>query len=128
MVFKLDESTISSVAGAVVSMASVVSYIITEGKVDAESAKNAVGEKANGPEHSEAAGLGRIRGTAAAARDESAGSALPTDGQALNRSSHGNYDLTCKFGKAIFSCSPYDCFFLTGIHTSYCAFCGSGFK
>jgi len=39
MVFKLDESTISSVAGAVVSMASVVSYIITEGKVDAEGVK-----------------------------------------------------------------------------------------
>ena len=70
MVFGLDEGTISSVAGAVVSVASVVSYIITEGKVDAESAKNAVGKKANGPEHSEAAGLGRIRGTAAAARDE----------------------------------------------------------
>lgn len=39
MVFRLDESTISSVAGAVVSAASVVSYIITEGRVDAESAK-----------------------------------------------------------------------------------------
>ena len=47
MVFKLDESTISSVAGAVVSMASVVSYIITEGKVDAESVKKAVGDQAN---------------------------------------------------------------------------------
>ena len=33
MVFGLDESTISSVAGAVVSVASVVAYIITEGKV-----------------------------------------------------------------------------------------------
>ena len=39
MVFGLDEGTISSVAGAVVSLASVVSYIITEGKVDAEGAK-----------------------------------------------------------------------------------------
>lgn len=47
MVFKLDESTISSVAGAVVSVASVVSYIITEGKVDAESIKNAMGDQAN---------------------------------------------------------------------------------
>ena len=47
MVFKLDESTISSVAGAVVSMASVVSYIITEGKVDAESVKKAMGDQAN---------------------------------------------------------------------------------
>ena len=47
MVFKLDESTISSVAGAVVSVASVVSYIITEGKVDAESIKKAMGDQAN---------------------------------------------------------------------------------
>ena len=47
MVFKLDESTISSVAGAVVSVASVVSYIITEGKVDAESVKKTVGDQAN---------------------------------------------------------------------------------
>ena len=47
MVFKLEESTISSVAGAVVSMASVVSYIITEGKVDAESVKKAMGDQAN---------------------------------------------------------------------------------
>ena len=47
MVFKLDESTISSVAGAVVSVASVVSYIITEGKVDAESVKKAMGDQAD---------------------------------------------------------------------------------
>ena len=46
MVFGLDEGTISSVAGAVVSVASVVSYIITEGKVDAEGARKAAGEKA----------------------------------------------------------------------------------
>lgn len=39
MVFGLDESTITAVAGAVVSAASVVSYILTEGRVDAESAK-----------------------------------------------------------------------------------------
>lgn len=42
MVFGLDEGTISSVAGAVVSVASVVTYIITEGKVDSESVKKAV--------------------------------------------------------------------------------------
>ena len=42
MVFGLDEGTISSVAGAVVSMASVVAYIMAEGKVDAESVKKAV--------------------------------------------------------------------------------------
>ena len=47
MVFKLDKSTISSVAGAVVSMASVVSYIITEGKVDAESIKKTMGDQEN---------------------------------------------------------------------------------
>lgn len=42
MVFGLDEGTISNVAGAVVSAASVVAYIITEGKVDAEGVKKAV--------------------------------------------------------------------------------------
>lgn len=42
MVFGLDESMITTTAGAVVSLASVVTYIITEGKVDAESVKNAV--------------------------------------------------------------------------------------
>lgn len=41
MVFGLDESVISSVAGAVVSVASVVVYIKTEGKIDAESVKSA---------------------------------------------------------------------------------------
>ena len=42
MVFGLDENTISTVAGAVVSAASVVAYIMAEGKVDAEGVKNAV--------------------------------------------------------------------------------------
>lgn len=42
MVFGLDEGVINTVAGAVVSVASVITYIITEGKVDAESVKNAV--------------------------------------------------------------------------------------
>jgi phage shock protein PspC (stress-responsive transcriptional regulator) len=41
MVFGLDESVISSVAGAVVSVASVVTYIITEGRVDAAAVKQA---------------------------------------------------------------------------------------
>jgi len=41
MVFGLDESTISTVAGAVVSVASVVAYILAEGKVDAEGVKKA---------------------------------------------------------------------------------------
>lgn len=39
MVFGLDESYITDVAGAVVSVASLVTYIITEGKVDAAAAK-----------------------------------------------------------------------------------------
>ena len=44
MVFGLDEGVISNVSGAVVSVASVVAYIITEGRVDAESVKQAVGD------------------------------------------------------------------------------------
>lgn len=55
MVFGLDEGTISSVAGAVVSVSSVVAYIITEGKVDAESVKKAVED---------------VQGAAGAVRDE----------------------------------------------------------
>lgn len=47
MVFGLDESTISNVAGAVVSVASLMTYIITEGKVDAESIKKATEEPRN---------------------------------------------------------------------------------
>lgn len=42
MVFGLDEGVISSVAGAVVSVASVITYIITEGRVDAAAVKQAV--------------------------------------------------------------------------------------
>ena len=45
MVFGLDENTISSVAGAVVSVASVVAYIVTEGKVDAQRVKTTAEEK-----------------------------------------------------------------------------------
>ncbi|MEY8387881.1 hypothetical protein AALC17_11390 [Oscillospiraceae bacterium 38-13] len=57
MVFGLDEDTISSVAGAVVSLASVVSYIITEGKVDAESVKKTAEGKMNCMEAIEGDGL-----------------------------------------------------------------------
>lgn len=39
MVFGLDENTITTVAGAVVSAASVVAYILAEGKVDAAGVK-----------------------------------------------------------------------------------------
>ena len=37
IVFGLDEGTISSVSGAVVSVASIVAYILAEGKIDANS-------------------------------------------------------------------------------------------
>lgn len=42
IVFGLDESIISDVAGAVVSVASVIAYIVTEGKVDAAAVKVAI--------------------------------------------------------------------------------------
>jgi uncharacterized membrane protein len=43
MVFGLDESTITDVAGAVVSIVSLMTYIITEGKIDAAAADKLVG-------------------------------------------------------------------------------------
>ena len=42
MVFGLDEGTISTIAGAVTTVVSVVTYIYTEGKIDAAAVKNAV--------------------------------------------------------------------------------------
>ena len=42
MALGADSSEISTVAGAMTAIASVVTYIITEGKVDAESVKNAI--------------------------------------------------------------------------------------
>lgn len=42
MIFGLDQGVISNVAGAMVSLASVVAYINAEGKVDAESVRKAV--------------------------------------------------------------------------------------
>lgn len=42
MVFGLDEGIVSTVSGAVVSVGSVIAYIITEGKIDAEGVKVAV--------------------------------------------------------------------------------------
>ena len=39
MAFGLDESVISAVAGGMVTLASVVSYIVTEGAVDAAAAR-----------------------------------------------------------------------------------------
>lgn len=69
MVFGLDESTISSVAGAVVSVASVVTYIITEGKVDTESVKKPVEEMIR-PEQPKEAGSGQMQSTPGASQDE----------------------------------------------------------
>ena len=40
MVFGLDENTVSTIAGAITAIASVVSYIIAEGKIDAEAVKD----------------------------------------------------------------------------------------
>lgn len=42
IVFGLDETVIATVAGAVMSIASVITYIVTEGKIDAEGVKVAV--------------------------------------------------------------------------------------
>lgn len=41
MVFGLDESVVTSVAGAAVSLGSVVAYIAAEGRIDAEGVKKA---------------------------------------------------------------------------------------
>lgn len=50
MVFGLDENTITSVAGAVVSAASVVAYILAEGRVDAAAVDTAGPQPAAGKE------------------------------------------------------------------------------
>lgn len=50
MVFGLDEGTMSNVAGAVVSVSSVVAYIITEGKVDAAGVAKAAEDVQNAAE------------------------------------------------------------------------------
>lgn len=42
MVFGIDEDIISTVAGAVTAAASLITYILTEGKVDAAAVKSAV--------------------------------------------------------------------------------------
>ena len=44
MIFGLDQNVITTVSGAVVSVFSVVTYIITEGQIDKESISNAVGQ------------------------------------------------------------------------------------
>lgn len=40
MILGVDGSEITDVAGAVTALASVITYIVTEGKIDAESVKN----------------------------------------------------------------------------------------
>ena len=57
MVFGLDEGTISNVAGAVVSVASVVAYIIAEGRVDAEGVKKAVDDVQDAVDDMKGAGV-----------------------------------------------------------------------
>lgn len=57
MVFGLDEGTISNVAGAVVSVASVVAYIIAEGRVDAEGVKKAVDDVQDAVDNIKGAGV-----------------------------------------------------------------------
>lgn len=47
MALGIDGGEISTVAGAVTAVVSVVTYIVTEGKVDAESVKKAVEETQN---------------------------------------------------------------------------------
>lgn len=42
MVFGLDEGVVTDIAGAVVSIASVITYIVTEGKVDANAVKETI--------------------------------------------------------------------------------------
>ncbi len=42
MVFGLDQDIITTVAGAVVSLVSVITYVVTEGKIDAEAVKAAL--------------------------------------------------------------------------------------
>ena len=42
MVFGLDEGTITDVAGAVVSIASLMTYIITEGRIDAAAVNDVI--------------------------------------------------------------------------------------
>ena len=43
-----DSSEVQTIAGAITALVSAVTYIVTEGKVDAESVKNAIIEIQNG--------------------------------------------------------------------------------
>ena len=48
MALGADSTDVSEVAGAVTAIVSVVTYIVTEGKIDAESVKNAIIEIQDG--------------------------------------------------------------------------------
>ena len=63
MVFGLDETVISTVAGAVVSIMSVITYIVTEGKIDAESVKNAIEDVQDAIEIVEGSGVTVVKST-----------------------------------------------------------------
>ena len=63
MVFGLDETVISTVAGAVVSIMSVITYIVTEGKIDAESIKNAIENVQDAIEVVEGSGVTIVKST-----------------------------------------------------------------
>lgn len=43
MVFELDQGVVTDVSGAVLALVSIVSYIVTEGKIDAAGVKAALG-------------------------------------------------------------------------------------
>ena len=43
VIFGVDEGLVSTIAGALTSVVSLVAYIITEGKVDAEAVANTIG-------------------------------------------------------------------------------------
>lgn len=63
MVFGLDETVISTVAGAIVSVMSVVTYIVTEGKVDAERIKNTIEDIQESIKAVEGSGLTIVKST-----------------------------------------------------------------
>lgn len=44
MIFGLDENTVSTIAGAITAIGSIVSYILSEGKIDAAAVKDTVGQ------------------------------------------------------------------------------------
>jgi phage shock protein PspC (stress-responsive transcriptional regulator) len=74
MVFGLDEGIMSTVSGAVVAVSSVITYIIAEGRIDAEAVKAAI----EAAEKAREALEGEEDGTAAAAADGAPGSSRPT--------------------------------------------------